>query len=206
MYHQHVVAAATFSKINHLVWSKLWRWAQRRHPQKGVRRIKARYFQRQGLRETGGLPQLPPCSSWGASCCGSLGRSGGAEKPLTLLGLEGTTLASRHRTSHVRFLPGSKARKPYEFGVKVSLAVTHAKRLIVDARSFPGSPYDRHTLAAQLKQTATLLQNLNVQSQVAVADLGYRGVDAEIALVKLIHRSTALAAQDHCLQGPQRLF
>lgn len=35
-----------------------------------------------------------------------------------------------------------KARKPYEFGVKVSLAVTHAKGLIVGARSFPGNPYD----------------------------------------------------------------
>lgn len=51
MYHRHVVAAATFSKIDHLVWTKLWRWAKRRHPQKGVRWIKARYFLRQGLRD-----------------------------------------------------------------------------------------------------------------------------------------------------------
>jgi RNA-directed DNA polymerase len=51
MYHRHVVAAATFSRIDHLVWTKLWRWAKRRHPQKGVRWIKARYFQRQGLRD-----------------------------------------------------------------------------------------------------------------------------------------------------------
>jgi len=36
MYHRHVVAAATFSRIDHLVWTKLWRWAKRRHPQKGV--------------------------------------------------------------------------------------------------------------------------------------------------------------------------
>ena len=34
MYHRHVVAAATFSQIDHLVWTKLWRWAKRRHPQK----------------------------------------------------------------------------------------------------------------------------------------------------------------------------
>ena len=35
-----------------------------------------------------------------------------------------------------------KARKPYEFGVRVSLAVTHKSGLMVGARSFPGNPYD----------------------------------------------------------------
>lgn len=33
-----------------------------------------------------------------------------------------------------------KARNPYEFGVKVSLAVTHQHGLIVGARSFPRQP------------------------------------------------------------------
>lgn len=51
MYHRHVVAAATFSRIDHLVWTKLWRWAKRRHPQKNAQWTKARYFQRQGLRD-----------------------------------------------------------------------------------------------------------------------------------------------------------
>ena len=51
MYHRHVVAAATFSQIDHLVWTKLWRWAKRRHPQKHAHWIKARYFQRQGQRD-----------------------------------------------------------------------------------------------------------------------------------------------------------
>src|SRR3989442_680018 len=32
MYHRHVVAAATFLQIDHLVWSQVWRWAKRRHP------------------------------------------------------------------------------------------------------------------------------------------------------------------------------
>ena len=39
-----------------------------------------------------------------------------------------------------------KARKPYEFGVKASIAVTHKQGLIVGARSFPGNPYDQRTL------------------------------------------------------------
>ena len=30
MYHRHVVAAATFAKVDHLVWTKLWSWAKRR--------------------------------------------------------------------------------------------------------------------------------------------------------------------------------
>ncbi|MCZ2094811.1 MAG: group II intron reverse transcriptase/maturase [Anaerolineae bacterium] len=51
MYHRHVVAAATFSRIDHLVWTQLWGWAKRRHPRKGLRWVKARYFQRQGSRD-----------------------------------------------------------------------------------------------------------------------------------------------------------
>ena len=43
-----------------------------------------------------------------------------------------------------------KARKPYEFGVKVSIAVTHRQGLVVGARSFTGNPYDGHILHAQL--------------------------------------------------------
>ena len=37
-----------------------------------------------------------------------------------------------------------KARKPYAFGVKVSVAVTHKQGLLVGARSFTGNPYDGH--------------------------------------------------------------
>src|SRR3989441_5549568 len=32
MYHRHVVAAATFLQIDHLVWSQVWRGGQRPHP------------------------------------------------------------------------------------------------------------------------------------------------------------------------------
>ena len=81
-----------------------------------------------------------------------------------------------------------KARKPYEFGVKVSLAVTHKSGLMVGARSFPGNPYDGHTLAEQLEQTNTLLQDLGVKPTTAVVDLGFRGVDEACAPVQIIHR------------------
>lgn len=88
----------------------------------------------------------------------------------------------------VECISKGKARKPYEFGVKVSLAVAHKSGLIVGARSFPDNPFDGHTLSAQLEQTSTLLQDIGVKPKVAVVDLGYRGVDADIAPVELIHR------------------
>lgn len=81
-----------------------------------------------------------------------------------------------------------KARKPYEFGVKVSLAVTHKHGLMVGARAFPGNPYDGHTLAEQLEQTNTLLQDIGVKPTTAVVDLGFRGVDQACAPVQIIHR------------------
>ena len=70
-----------------------------------------------------------------------------------------------------------KSRKPYEFGVKASIAVTHKQGLIVGARTFPGNPYDGHTLAEQIEQTTNLLQDLKVKPTTAIVDLGYRGVD-----------------------------
>ncbi len=81
-----------------------------------------------------------------------------------------------------------KARKPYEFGVKVSLAVTHKQGLMVGARAFPGNPFDGHTLAQQLEQTSNLLQDLGRKPTQAIVDLGYRGVDADNPGVEIIHR------------------
>ena len=81
-----------------------------------------------------------------------------------------------------------KARKPYEFGVKVSLAVTHKQGLMVGARSFAGNPYDGHILAAQLEQTTNLLQDLGRSPTQAIVDLGLRGVDADNPGVQIIHR------------------
>ena len=46
-----------------------------------------------------------------------------------------------------------KARKPYEFGVKVSIVVTRKNVSMVGARYFPGNPYDGHILSAQLEQS-----------------------------------------------------
>jgi IS5 family transposase len=84
-----------------------------------------------------------------------------------------------------------KARKPYEFGVKASIAVTHGKGLVVGARTFPSNPYDGHTLAAQIEQTTTLLESIGTKPTTAVVDLGYRGVDQEVPGIEVIHRGKA---------------
>jgi RNA-directed DNA polymerase len=50
-YHCNQVAKATFTKVDHLIWTLLWRWARRRHPTKSVRWVKAKYFAREGARD-----------------------------------------------------------------------------------------------------------------------------------------------------------
>ena len=81
-----------------------------------------------------------------------------------------------------------KSRQPYEFGCKVSIAIAHKSALVVGARSFPGNPFDGHTLANQLEQTTNLLQDIGVKPHTAVVDLGFRGVDADNPDVEIIHR------------------
>lgn len=81
-----------------------------------------------------------------------------------------------------------KARQPYEFGVKVSVAISHGSGLVVGARSFAGNPYDGHTLSEQLEQARILLEDVEAVPHTAYADLGFRGVDDELGAVDLIHR------------------
>ena len=43
-YHQGTVAKQTFSMVDHWIWRKTWRWACRRHPNKGAGWLKRKYF------------------------------------------------------------------------------------------------------------------------------------------------------------------
>jgi IS5 family transposase len=97
----------------------------------------------------------------------------------------------------VECISKGKARNPYEFGVKVSLAVTHKQGLMVGARSFPGNPYDGHVLSAQIEQTTNLLQDLGRSPKQVIVDLGYRGVDADNPGVQIIHRGKYKTLSDH---------
>lgn len=49
-YHRVVHASRTFAKLDHLIWQALWKWARRRHPNKGLRWVKRRYYRTQGKR------------------------------------------------------------------------------------------------------------------------------------------------------------
>ncbi len=66
-----------------------------------------------------------------------------------------------------------KARKPYEFGVKVSVAIAHKRGLMVGARSFAGNPYEGHTLAEQLEQVTILTEDTGTKSKQVTVDLGF---------------------------------
>ena len=90
----------------------------------------------------------------------------------------------------VECISKGKARKPYEFGVKVSVAITHKQGLLVGARSFTGNPYDGHILSAQMEQSTNLLQDLGVSPKQAVVDLGFRGKEVDQANpdLEIIHR------------------
>lgn len=43
-YHRNVVAKQTFAKVDHQLFNALWRWAKRRHPNKGLEWIADRYW------------------------------------------------------------------------------------------------------------------------------------------------------------------
>ena len=72
-----------------------------------------------------------------------------------------------------------KAHRPYEFGVKVSLATTLARskggQFIAHVKTLPGNPYDGHTLEAVLPEIET---QIGASLARIVADRGYRGHNA----------------------------
>ena len=71
-------------------------------------------------------------------------------------------------------------------------AVAHPvdSRLLVDARTFPGNPYDGHILAAQMEQSTILLQDRDVSPRQVVVDQGFCGKDVDQASpeLEIIHR------------------
>jgi len=72
-----------------------------------------------------------------------------------------------------------KANKPYEFGVKVSVATTvkHSRggQFVAHVAALPGNPYDGHTLATVIPAIQALLGNVLDR---VVTDAGYRGHNA----------------------------
>ena len=87
----------------------------------------------------------------------------------------GWKLFSLH-APEVECIGKGKAHKPYEFGVKVSVATTNARspggQFVVHAKALPGNPYDGHTLAAVLQETRALT---GADIARVYVDKGYQG-------------------------------
>ena len=43
-YHRHVVSKETFRKVDRAIFNSLWQWAKRKHPNKGARWVRSKYF------------------------------------------------------------------------------------------------------------------------------------------------------------------
>lgn len=129
-----------------------------------------------------------------------------------LLARTGRILAQARKDKHklyalhapeVECISKGKARTPYEFGVKVSIATTLKEGLVVGMRSMPGNPYDGHTLQETLEQVGILAER---KPTTAIVDKGYRGVEVDgvrilrsgqkrgitRALRAIIHRRSAI--------------
>lgn len=93
-------------------------------------------------------------------------------------GQRGPKVYSLH-APEVECIGKGKAHKPYEFGVKVSVATTlkHSKggQFVVHAQALPGNPYDGHTLAEVIPGVEKLIGNTIERVH---ADAGYRGHNA----------------------------
>ena len=105
---------------------------------------------------------------------------------------------SRLHAPEVECIGKGKARKPYAFGVKSAVVVSHEHGLMLGARTFPGNPYDGHILSAVLEQAKNIMQDVRVQIKQVVVDLGFRGVDADNPDQQIIHRGKfkSLSAQE----------
>jgi RNA-directed DNA polymerase len=50
-YHRHVVSKRIFARVDAMIFRMLWQWACARHPRKGRRWVKCKYFERVGTRD-----------------------------------------------------------------------------------------------------------------------------------------------------------
>jgi IS5 family transposase len=90
----------------------------------------------------------------------------------------GSKVYSLH-APEVECIGKGKAHRPYEFGVKISVATTlsHPKggQFVTHVKAMPGKPYDGHTLASVISEMEALTGTTITR---VIADKGYRGHNA----------------------------
>ena len=135
------------------------------------------------------------CARWGADQADASSAGRGADRLHDLMqraerippsNPKTRTSCMRMHAPEVECIGKGKARKPYEFGVKVSVAVTHRQGLMVGHAAYR-QPYDGHTLAEQLEQV-TILTEDGPQPQAGGRRSGLQRVDAHNPGVEIIHR------------------
>ncbi len=89
-------------------------------------------------------------------------------------GREGLWGLPVQRSSGALRSPNARAR--YKFGCKVSVTTMLDEGFVVGMRSFPGNPYDGHTLTPALEHVEILTGQ---RPDLAVFDRGYRGHDED---------------------------
>jgi len=93
-------------------------------------------------------------------------------------GQRGPKVYSLH-APEVECIGKGKAHKPYEFGVKVSVATPLSQpkggQFVTHVAALPGNPYDGHTLAKVIPEMEELVGNTIER---LIADAGYRGHNA----------------------------
>ena len=137
-----------------------------------------------------------PGSSAVAEFANLLGR---AERMLTQQANDKNNLHALH-APEVGYISKGKARKPYKFGVKNGLAITHEHGLIVGTRNLLENRYDGDTLNEELEQATILLEGNAPPPKTAHVDLGYRGVDRDNPELEIAHRAKrASLPQGLCL-------
>ena len=103
----------------------------------------------------------------------------------------------------VECISKGKAHKRYEFGVKVSIAVTNRSNFVVGGMALPGNPYDGHTLKRALDQVRTL-SGQTIEE--VFADRGYRGHDETDSAVYLSGQRRGVTARIRkCLKRRQAI-
>jgi RNA-directed DNA polymerase len=116
MYHRHICAKRTFNLVDHAIFHTLWQWAKRRHPRKGRRWIKEKYF-----------TYVPgPCGGNNWTFFGEVERSGGNRQLVTLFEASRVTIRR-----HIKIRSDAN---PYAPRWKDYLAHRHADP---EARSTP---------------------------------------------------------------------
>jgi hypothetical protein len=106
---------------------------------------------------------LQSCSRWRVAC---------ASRSSISAGRRSTPL----HAPEVECIGKGNAHRPYEFGVKVSVAttLTHGKggEFVTDVKALPGNPYDGRTLATVIPDMEALVGNTIAR---ILADKRYRG-------------------------------